>query len=208
MIKDNKKLNPFVGIVIGIALIFIPMFGMISTPIFDNLSTDLFILVILPFIFTGTFFLGLNASYLGIRILAHKMDESAMMMNPKTFLHSTCIVTKVIKSSDLYIIKFSDNYLHVIRMNDKTNVSASWYRRVFGPKLPTSFPLKCPVVTEFNEYKIRRCLGKAILYDIDEEQWISGQATMFSIFFFSKSMVPLLYPDVFQNFVDLIDQSN
>lgn len=81
MLKDNKKLNPFLGIVIGVALIFIPMFGMISSSIFDKLSIDLIMLIILPFIFVGTFFLGLNASYLGIRMLAKKMDESAMMMN-------------------------------------------------------------------------------------------------------------------------------
>ena len=81
MIKDNKKLNPFLGIVIGVALIIIPMFGMISSSIFDKLSINLIMLIILPFIFVGTFFLGLNASYLGIRMLAKKMDESAMMMN-------------------------------------------------------------------------------------------------------------------------------
>ena len=108
----------------------------------------------------------------------------------------------------LILIKFNDKYLHVIRFNDQTNVSVSWYRRVFGPKLPTSLQLKCPVVTKFNGFKIRRCEGKAILYNIDENQWISGQATMFSIFFFSKSMIPLLYPDVFQNLIDLVDQSN
>ena len=207
MIKDNKKLNPFIGIAIGVFLIFFGIFGILFL-FGDILSEELFMLAMLPFVVIGTFFLGLNASYLGIRILAHKMDESAMMMNPKTFLHSTCIVTKVKKVSDLYIIKYSDNYLHVLRMNERTTVSVSWFRRLFGPKLPTNFPLKCPVITEFNGFKIRRCEGKAILYDIDENQWISGQATMYSIFFFSKSMVPLLYPDVFQNLIDLIDQSN
>jgi len=207
MIKDNKKLNPFIGIAIGVFLIFFGIFGTLSL-FGDILSEDLFVVIIMPFVILGTFFLAFNASYLGLKILARKMDESTSMMNSITFLHTTCVVTKVKKVSDLYIIKYSDNYLHVLRMNERTSHSVSWLRRLFGPKLPTNFPLKCPVITEFNGFKIRKCEGKAVLYDIDEDQWISGQTTMFSIFFFSKSIIPLLYPDVFQNFINLIDQSN
>jgi len=184
MIKDSKKLNPFLGIAIGIFLIFFGVFG--TLVLFgDILSEDLYMLTVLPFIFIGIFFLASNAGYLGLRVMARKMDESASMMNSITFLHTTCVVTKVKEVSDLYIIKYSDNYLHVLRMNERTTASVSWLRRLFGPKLPTNFPLKCPVITEFNGFKIRKCEGKAVLYDIDEDQWISGQTTMFSIFFFS-----------------------
>ncbi len=207
MIKDNKKLNPFIGIAIGVFLIFFGIFG-ILTIFGDILSEELYIIALLPFIIPGTFFLGLNASYLGVRITARKIDDSAILMNPMTLLKGNYIITKIKTIGDLYIIKFSDNYLHVIRMNEKTNISVSWYRRTFGPKLPTSLPLKCPVLTEFNGYKIRKCEGKAVLYDIDENQWFSGQATMFSIFFYSKSMKPLLPPETFQNLINLIDQSN
>ena len=201
MIEDVKKLNPFIGIAIGVILIFFGIFGILIL-FGDRLSEFYYILAIIPFVIPGIFFLVLNASYLGIRMLATKIDESAELMNPKTSLHGTCAITKV---RDLYILKFSDRYLHVIKMNDRTNVSATWSRRIFGPKLPTGLPIKCPVVTEFNGFKIRKCEGKAVLYDIDENQWISGQATMFSIFFFSKSMTSLLYPDVFQNLINLID---
>ena len=204
MIIDNKKLNPFLGIAIGFVLIFFGIFGILFL-FGDKLTEDLYILTILPFIILGTFSFVINASYIGIRMLARKIDESAELMNPKTFLLSNCIITKV---RDLYIVKFNDKYLHVIRMNEKTNVSVSWYRRTFGPKLPTSLPLKCPVLTEFHGFKIRKCEGKAVLYDIDENQWISGHATMFSIFFFSEPMTLLLYPDVFQNLIILIEQSN
>ena len=92
-------------------------------------------------------------------------------------------------------------------MNKKTKVSVSWYRRKFGPKLPTILPLKCPDITEFNGFKIRKCEGKTVLFDINENQWFSGQATMFSIFYFSKSMTPLLDPDIFRNLIELLDQS-
>ena len=93
-------------------------------------------------------------------------------------------------------------------MNERTNVSPSWFRRTFGPKLPTSLPLKCPVLTEFKGFKIRKCEGKAILYDIDENQWVAGQATMFSIFFFSEPISLLLYPDVFLDLINVIEQSS
>jgi len=201
MIENNKKLNPLLGIAIGIFLIFFGIFGILFL-FGDKLSEDQFILAMMPFVIIGVFFLAFNASFLGIKRFAQKIDESAELMNPKTFVLNTCIITKV---RDLYIIKFNDSYLHILRMKEKINFSASLYRRTFGPKLPTSFPLKCPVLTEFNDFKIRKCEGKAKLYDIDENQWISGQATMFSIFFFSKSMSPLFYPDIFQNLINLIE---
>ena len=158
-----------------------------------------------PFVILGTFFLVFNASYLGIRRLARKIDESAELMDPKTSIHINCAITKV---RDLYIVKFNDRYLNIIRMNDKTNISASWYRRTFGPKLPTNLPLKCPVLTEFQGFKIRKCEGTAKLYDIDENQWIGGRVTMFSIFFFTEPMSLLLYPDIFQNLINIIEQFN
>ncbi len=204
MIKDNKKLNPFIGIAIGVFLIFFGIFG--THFLFgDILSEDLFIAIITPFISVGTFFLAFNAGYLGLKIMARKMDESASMMNSITFLHSICVVTKVKKASDLYIIKYSDNYLHVLTMNERTTASVSWLRKLFGPKLPTNFPLKCPVITEFNGFKIRKCNGKAVLYDIDENQWISGQATMFSIFLIRKPISLLLYPDILRDLINLIE---
>ena len=123
-------------------------------------------------------------------------------MNPETYLGNSFIITKV---RDLYIVKFSDNYLNVLRMNEKENCTVSWYRRTFGPKLPTNLPIKCPIITEFNGYKIRKCIGKVILYDIVENQWISGEATMFSIFLFKKSLSQLLFPDVFQNLINLLE---
>jgi len=205
MIEDNKKLNPFIGIVIGVFLIFFGIFLMII--LFDQeLRQGLVNLIIFPIYLTGFNFIALNAGYFGSRMLARKIDNSAQMMDPITLLSGNYIITKLKTFSDLYIIKFKDRYLHVIRMNEKTDVDVSWYRRTFGPKLPTILPLKNPVLTEFNNFKIRKCEGKVVLYDIDENQWISGQATMFSIFFFSKVMTPLLNPETFQNLINLIDQ--
>jgi len=205
MIEDNKKLNPFIGIVIGVFLIFFGIFGMIIL-FGQELSQNLLKLIIFPIYLTGFYFISLNAGYFRSRMLARKIDKSAQMMDPMTLLNGNYIITKIRTVSDLYIVKFKDWYLHVIRMNEKTNVDVSGYRKIFGPKLPTILPLKNPVLTEFNNFKIRKCEGKVVLYDIDENQWISGQATMFSIFTFSKSMTPLLNPETFQNLINLIDQ--
>jgi len=201
MIKNNKKLNPFIGIAIGIFLIFFGVFGILFL-FGDKLSGDLFVLPMLPFIISGTIFLALNSSFLGIRMLSQKIHESAELMNPSTFICNTSIITKV---RDLYIVKFNDNYLNILRMDEKEISSESWYRRTFGPKLPTSFPLKCPVISEFNGFKIRKCIGKAVLYDVDENHWISGQATMFSIFLFKKPITQLLYPDILRDLINLIE---
>ena len=172
----------------------------------QELSQGLVNLIIFPINLTGLYFITLNAGYFRSRKLARKVDNSAQMMDPMTLLKGNYIITKKGTVNDLYIVKFKDRYLHVIRMNEKTNVDVSWFRRHFGPKLPTIFPLKYPILTEFNNFKIRKYDGKVVLYDIDENQWFSGQAIMFSIFFYSKSIIPLLYPDVFQNLINLIDQ--
>ena len=55
MIKDNKKLNPFIGIAIGVFLIFFGIFGILFL-FGDKLSEDLYMLTILPFVIIGTFF--------------------------------------------------------------------------------------------------------------------------------------------------------
>lgn len=206
MIKDNKKMNPYFGMPIAFVLIFFGTFGIMEL-FGDKLSDGLFMLSVMPLIFVGTGILIQNASFLRLRRLARKIDESATRMNPKTFLNNNFIISKIKTGRDLYIIKFRDKYLNVLRMNEKEFCSVSWIRRVFlGPKLPTNLPIKCPVLTEFMGFKIRKCEGKAVLYDIDENQWISGQATMFSIFFFSKSMTQLLSPEIFQNLINVIDQ--
>jgi len=204
MIEDNKKLNPFIGIAIGVFLIFFGMFGALFL-FGEILSQGLFMLVMGPFIIVGVSFLFFNASYLGIRRLARKIDESAELIEPKTSIHSTCAITKV---RNLYIVKFKDNYLHVIRMNERTNISASWYRRTFGPKLPTSLPLKCPVLTEFQGFKIRKCEGTAKLYDIDEHQWVAGQATMYSIFFFTEPMSLVETIQYLRGVVEILELGN
>ena len=207
MIKDNKKLSPFLGILIGIVLIFFGIFGVISLW-GTKLNEGLFVLVMLPFVSVGMVFFTLNSSFLGLRMLAGRIDESAKILNPMTFFSNNYIITKITTGRDLYIIKFNDKFLHVVQMNNPiTSVSVPWIRRVFlGPQLPTSIRRKSLVIAEFNGFKIRKRQGKAVLYDIVDKQWISGQATMFSIAFVSKSLTQLFPPDTFQQFIETIDQ--
>jgi len=94
MIEDNKKLNPFIGIVIGVFLIFFGIFLMIILFI-QELSQGLVNLIIFPIYLTGLYFITLNAGYFRSRKLARKIDNSAQMMDPMTLLKGNYIITKI-----------------------------------------------------------------------------------------------------------------
>ena len=208
MIKDNKKLNPFLGIAIGLVLTFFPILGMMFTPVVNNLGFGLFMLIAIPIISIGMFLSGSNAMYLGLRTQVRYIEKRVKKMNPMTSLNCSYAIMKLKMTSDLYITRFNRIHLNVVRMNEKTNVSVSWIRRVFlGSKLPFIFPNLFPVIAEFNGFTIRECLGKVSLYDIDENQWISGQATIFKISFNSKPLKELLLPETFKGLIDTIDRS-
>jgi len=202
MITEKKKVYPILGLFIGLFLIIFGTFG-IFIFFWDVLSEQVIMWVVMTIGITGAFFFAINLTRLGNKELAKLIDNAAILMYPKTLIIATGIITKV---KGFFIVKFQDYYLNIIRMHETTDYSPSWYRRMVGPKLPTIIPLKCPVITEFQGYKIRKCEGTAHIYDIDEDRWISGHATMFSLYFFFKSRWPLLKPDVFQNLIHTIKQ--
>lgn len=208
MIIDNKKIDPILGIVIGYGVIFFGSFG-IYFSFGYKLSIGLLMLSFIPILIVATIFIIINSYYLYLRRQVILIEKSVEKMNPMTYLHWSYAITKIKTVSDLYILISFDDYLMVLRMNEKTNVSFSWIRRKYlGPKLPLINLLECPILTEFNGFEIRKCEGKAVLYDIDENQWISGQATIFYIFFNSKSLKQMLVPETFQGLIDIIDRSN
>lgn len=203
MIKDNKKINPILGIIIAFIIIFFGIFGILLL-FGEILSEGLYILIVIPFALVGTFFLFINVTYLGLKRLAKTIDESAAAMNPETFIGNTYSITKI---RNLFVLKYNDNYLHIVRMKERNDYFPSWLRKTFlGPRIPTNVPLKCPVVTELHGFPIRKCESHAGIYDSEENRWISGQATMFSIFFFSQPMSQLLYPEVFLNLIESIER--
>ena len=181
---------------------------MMYVPIVNELGIGLFMLIGMPICFTGMFFSGLNAMHLGIRTQVRYIEKNVKKMNPMTYLNCGYAIMKLKTSSDLYITRFNNDHLNVVRMNEKTNISVSWIRRMLlGPKLPFIFPNLFPVIAEFNGFTIRECLGKVLLYDIDENKWISGQATIFKISFDSKPMKEMLVPETFKGLIDIIDRS-
>ena len=201
MIRERKIINPIIGILIGIFLIIFGIFGVLilfGTIVSENVLLFMGVLVG----GAGATIFAINASRLGSKQLAKKIDESAKLMNPITVITTTGVITKI---KDFYIVKFPDYYLHILYMKEKNDYTPSWFRRILGPKLPTIIPLKNAAVTEFLGHPIRRCDGEARIFDAVENRWISGQATMFSIFFFTKSMSELLYPDVFENLILTIE---
>lgn len=209
MIKDNKVINPFLGIAIGIFLIFFGIFGILFM-FGDIIGAGLFMLFMIPFVLVGSGFLIVNSNYPRVRKQVRLIEKNLEKMNPMTYLNWNYAITKIKTVSDLYIIIcYDSNYLNVLRMNEKTNVSVSWYRRMLGPILPPIGLLNCQVLTKFNGINIIKCEGEAVLYDIDENQWFLGKTTMFSIFFYpSQSMKPLLPMETLQKLINLIDQSN
>ena len=208
MIKDTKKIDPNLGMAIGWGVLFFGVFG-IHFGFGDKLSIGLFMLSLIPFVIVATLFLSSNSYYLYLRREVRLIEKSAEKMNPMTYLNWSYAITKIKTISDLYIISSFDEYFMVLRMNEKTNVSVSWIRRYYrGPKLPTIDLLEYPILTEFNGFEIRKCEEKVVLYDIDENQWISGQATIFYIFFNSKPLKQMLVPETFQGLIDIIDRSN
>ncbi len=208
MIKDNKKLNPFLGVVIGFVFIFSGIF-IAQSIVSDNLSFYLSLIIMTPIFTVGSIFLKLNASFLGFQMLAKKLDKNAEIMNPITYLDNTSIIMKV---RDLYIVKNINNCLHILQMNEKEISSVSWIRRMFlGPKLPIYNPKASPVITEYDGFEIRKRLGKPKLYDIEENQWITGHATIFIIFPmlpFKKKLHNLLTPEKFQDLTNIIEKIN
>jgi len=206
MIQDNKKLNPFLGVAIGFALIFVGMYGALSL-LSDILDTYLSLIIMLPIFVAGSTFLKLNSYFIGYKMLAKKMDKNAESMNPITFLDNQSIIMKV---NDLYIVKNLNNCLHIFKMDEKINISVSWIRRVFlGPKLPLYNPKSSPVEAEFDGFQIRKRVGNVKLFEFEENQWITGQATIFIIFSMNPlklSIDNLLIPKIFQNFINVMEK--
>jgi hypothetical protein len=203
MIYHNKKINPILGVGIGIILTGFGAMGVIL--LFGEIwDFWMIMLIAIPFILVGLLFMQINMSFIGLKRIATKIDDCASNFMPDTYIGSTFSITKI---KGIYILKYNDKYLSILRMKEKQKYTPSWIRRVYlGPKIPTNIPLKCPIAAEFHGFKIRRCEGDARVYDRKENCWISGNATMFSIFFFSQAMSLLLDPSVFDNFISLIDQ--
>ncbi len=208
MIKDNKKLNPFLGVAIGFAFIFIGLYGALSL-LSDILDTYLSLIIMLPIFVAGSTLLKLNSYFIGFKMLAKKMDKNAESMNPITFLDNQSIIMKV---KDLYIVKNLNNCLHIFKMDEKTNISVSWIRRVFlGPQLPMYNPKSSPVEAEFDNFQIRKRVGNVKFFEFEENQWITGQTTIFIIFSMKPvkiSIDKLLVPKTFQNLIQIIEKIN
>ena len=137
------------------------------------------------------------------------MEKNAESINPITFLDNQSIIMKV---NDLYIVKNLNNCLHIFKMDEKINISVSWIRRVFlGPQLPIYNPKSSPVVAELDGFEIRKRLGNVNFYEFEENQWITGQATIFIIFstnLFKLSIDNLLIPKIFQNLINVMEKIN
>ena len=208
MIKNNKRLNPFLGVAIGFVFIFLGMYGALSL-LSDILDTYLSLIIMLPIFVAGSTLLKLNSYFIGYQMLAKKMDKNAENMNPNTFIDNTSIIMKV---RDLYIIKNLNNCLHIFRMDEKTNISVSWIRKVFlGPQLPIYNPKSSPVEVEFDGFEIRKRLGNVKFYEFEDNQWITGQVTIFIIFSTNPFKLPidkLLIPKTFQNLINVMEKIN
>ena len=72
--------------------------------------------------------------------------------------------------------------------------------------MPKTVPLRCPVIGYINDLKIRRCEGKAKIYDVSKDQWVSGEAVMFSILSTDvKRLRAIFYPNPLQFLINSIE---
>jgi hypothetical protein len=204
MIHQIKKKNPILGVIIGILLAFFGAMGVIL--LFGEVLKEWMIFSIaIPFILIGVTFMGINMTFIGITKIAKHIDECASSLMLDTFIGLIYSITKI---RDNYILKTGSNYLSIIRMKDKQVYSATWIRKVFwGPKpVVSETPFKRPIVAEYQGFKIQKSEGNAVLYDSVEDRWISGSAIMYSIPLYTQPLSTLLYPSVFENLINLIEQ--
>ncbi|MBN2154879.1 MAG: hypothetical protein JW776_02410 [Candidatus Lokiarchaeota archaeon] len=202
LVAEKKNIYPVLGILLGFFLIIFGTFG-IFLLFWEVLSEEMLLFTVFAIGITGAFILSINLTIVRIREMAKRLDKAAQLMNPKTKIVGMGVIVQI---KPYYIVRFEGYYLNVLRMQETTDYSPSVYRKMVGPKLPSILPLKCPVITEFQRYKLRKCEGIAHIYDIEEDRWVSGHTIMYSIFCFTKPMSDLLQPDVFQNLLYTLTQ--
>lgn len=161
---------------------------------------------ILAFIIPGTGLIVYNGQFIKLNKYAKVIDQNLKSLNPEIFLNCINITIKI---DGLYFICSNKNYFRILKMIEKNQISVTWIRNVLGgPKMPKTIPLHCPVIGEINDLKIRRCEGKAKVYEIAEDQWISGEAVMFSIMSTDTMRLhAIFYPSTLRSLINLIKES-
>jgi hypothetical protein len=200
----NKKDNTHnvIGIIIGFFFLIFGTFGIVAL-FGDGLGQTALLSLIFTFGFIGAGFIAINISILSIRNLAKRTDDTAAKLNPVTKIVGMGVITKV---KGFFVIRFGGYYVNILQMHERIDYNPSLIRKIMGPKLPTIFPIKCPVATEYHGHQIRKCQGTAKIYDPEKKKWILGQTTMYSLNYLIKSITDLLEPNEFQNLIYSLKQ--
>jgi hypothetical protein len=187
MIESKKRMHPGFGMALAFLIIIGGLFGPLDW--FSNMGPTTFLLWILPSITIGMTLLVLNSQFLGLMMLAKRLDKGLSSMHPIIYVTNMCIIVKI---EEFYLVRWQDKFLHILRFNAKQPVEVSKARNFIGPKLPSIFPLKFPQVAEFLGYTIRKGESLLKLYDPAEKRWFQGEGDIFSIHLGYRSILPLI----------------